>query len=53
MKGREFIEQLSDNQLLEMKLLEEFLIARLGNKSHTFHENGSFIFLKVKSFWNL
>ena len=53
MKGREFIYQLSDSQLLEMKLLKKLLVAGLVNKFSTFHETQSFFILNIDVFWDL
>jgi hypothetical protein len=44
MKGREFIYQLSDGQLLEMKLLKKLLVARFVSKFPTFHEAPKFLY---------
>jgi hypothetical protein len=53
MKGREFIDQLSDSQLLEMKLLKKLLVALFVNKFPTFHGARSFFILNIDVFWDL
>ena len=53
MKGRGYIDQLSDSQLLEMKLLKKLLVARFVNEFPTFREPRSFFTLNIDVFWDL
>jgi len=49
-KDKEFIDQLSDNQLLEMKLLKKLHVVRFINKFPTCHEARSFLILNIDVF---